>query len=461
MLYFPSMWRKFLPLFLLIFLCACTSLPVEKVLLQSVPEAPQDAHPSPVGFNQLRYAIPTGTTTIGYSMRSPRCPMVMRRVQQGINVRLFVDDTYRRLFRDTLAGQGYDITGDPGRMFDEEEDLQRTVYGVGARIIDIKMDICEEQGLLGDLGYIGEAMMEVEWTVYDMLHRVNAYKVTTKGYSALSAPNDEGIALLLEDSFAAAIHNLGADKQFFDMVFTGAAPLNRPETISNPDDIPLTEFDPQEKVILPTLPSGEKLLAALGKLPASSVLIQTAGGHGSGFFITKQGHILTNAHVVGNAPRVRVVTSGKKGKLIAEVLRIDRVRDVALLRLEEAPDFEIELLPLRMGKPEVSEEIYAIGAPGLTKLQDTVTKGIVSAYRYDRQKKLWFIQGDVYVIGGSSGGPLLDSHGNVVGITVAGYGSDEQTLDGLNLFIPIADALDRLAIGVSGAASPPLDLIAD
>lgn len=73
-----------------------------------------------------------------------------------------------------------------------------------------------------------------------------------------------------------------------------------------------------------------------------------------------------------------------------------------------------------------------------------MSKGIVSAYR--RLEGLGYIQSDVTTTGGSSGGPLLDDRGNVVGITVSGFGAPDAPT-GVNLFIPIDDALRSLGIG--------------
>lgn len=439
-------------------LAGCSVMNVEKVPLDSVREPPADAHPAPIGLNQIRYAIPTGTPTMGVSARSLRCPLIMRKISQGISARSFVDDNYKRVFRDTLEAEGYDVTGDPGRMFDETEDVQRTVYAIGARIIDLKMDVCQEESLFFGygLGYVGEAMVEIEWSVYDMLRRDNVYKTVTRGYADLTAANDQGIDLLMENSFAAAAHNLGARPEFFDLVFSGIEPAEKPSTFQDPDDAPPGIFDPREEVVLaPRKNFTEAADGRMDDLRKSVVMIQTAAGHGSGFFITPQGHIITNAHVVGHAHEVRVTTSGKKKALLAEVLRVDTARDVALLRLETVPPgMNIPVLPVRDDKPKVGDDVYAIGAPAYRNLQDTVTKGIVSAHRYDKRRKMWFIQSDVYVYGGNSGGPLLDSRGNLVGVTAAGYTMGDGDLNGLNLFIPINDALDSLGVESKAGGKP-------
>ena len=92
----------------------------------------------------------------------------------------------------------------------------------------------------------------------------------------------------------------------------------------------------------------------------------------------------------------------------------------------------------------------AIGAPVARQLQDTVTKGIVSAHRRNFRlmgAKQNLIQADIEIHGGNSGGPLLDQYGNIAGLSVAGYGAGENSTGiGLNLFVPIGEALEKLNV---------------
>lgn len=442
--------------FSLFFLSACHGLTVEDVPPAPAPETPVDAQPAPVGFNKIVWAIPTGTSIVSQSPRGLfglfTCVGPYGTIQKGISARSFPDDDYRRLFLQTLEGLGYDVAGDPGLMFDEVEDMQRTVFAVGARVVDIKADICRKVGIVmgADRGVNGEATVTIEWTIFDMLTRRNMYKTETKGYAVLKNPNYEGVTLLLEEAFSIAAHNLGADQVFHDLVFYGAPPPKNkvPTTYEDPNDLPAMMFDPQEAVELPAQSlSTTPAKGRFDTIEKAAVLVETAGGHGSGYFISDQGHILTNAHVVGYAGRARIVSSGKKEKMVAEVLRIDRKRDVALLRLETLPpDLDIVTLPLRFDQPEVGDGVYAIGAPRLKKLQDTVTHGIVSAHRYDRRKHLDYIQADVDIYGGNSGGPLLDENGNIIGMSVLGYLVSADTFGGLNWFIPIDSALKAMDI---------------
>ncbi len=451
------MRRLFLSLIAILPLSACHGLTVQEHDLAPYPQVPEDAQPAPVGFNKIRLSIPTGAAVAATSPKgvfglfmcgSPYDDMRASVIQRSVDKTKLKD-----MFVATLEAQGYDVTGNPGRLFDEGEDLQRTVYAVGANITTMRLDLCNRRSFWfgHPRGHSGEAEMEIEWSVFDMLRRKNVLKTTTKGYARLGAANYEGIELLIEDAFAAAAHNLGAREEFKNLVIIGEEPNELPDTILDVNEAPDGLYDPDEKVELPDVPlSNVPAKERLEDIRKSAVMIQTGNGHGSGFFITKDGHILTNAHVIGNAFRVRVVTSGKEEKLIAEVLRVHRHRDVALLKLEEIPEeLDIKVLPVRAERPKVGEDIYAIGAPWYYYMQDTVTKGIVSAVRFNRNRKLWFIQGDVTVQAGNSGGPLIDANGNVIGVLVSSYirgGEENWQSGGLNNFIPIADALERVDV---------------
>jgi len=449
---FSIMIRTFL-LLILISLTACNGLTVEETPLKQAAFPPEDARPAPIGFNKVRHAIPTGTPLASYSPKGLlgllKCAGPYTVVQSSIFRRSYPDDNLTTIFRDTMQAQGYDVTGDPGRLFDEQEDIMRSTYSIGARITDIKIDLCREVNLLGTpRGETGEASTTIEWSVYDLLRRKNVYKTTTKGYAKRRIPNHDGLPLLLEDSFAAAAHNVGADPAFHNLIFYGEEPQDAPGTYQDPYEEPALLFDTNEQVVIKNKPLSH--VSAEGhwdSIKHTAVLIQAGQGHGSGFFLTNRGHIMTNAHVVGDAARVRVVSSNKKHKMIAEVLRVDRKRDVALLKLEEIPDkLRIHTLPIRTDKPRIGSTVFAIGTPTYKRLQDTLTKGIVSAHRMDARERQPYIQADVAIYGGNSGGPLLDEYGNLIGLAVSGYMRGDIPLDALNNFIPIQDGLEHLDI---------------
>jgi serine protease Do len=444
---------------ILLFICpiilslsACYGVQVKPVPSEQALDIPEDARPAPIGLDKIVLAIPRGET-IGSI--SPRGFGILCRGPYGTVSRSSVighmeKPAMRDAFYDTMSGQGYDVTGSASLMFDEEDDAARSIYLIGARITDIKMDVCQRVTFLlaYDLGYTGEASMEVEWTVYDRLRRITVYKTVTRGYSKMDLPNYEAIGMMMDDGFAGAANNLGADKVFHDLLVSGRKPADaRPD--KNTLFGPVGKYGPQDNVPADTQKLRTSALKDLDHIRRAAVMISTGAGHGSGFFISKDGHILTNAHVTGDADLVRIVTAGKEFKLVGDVIRRDRERDVALIRLEDMPpDFKPVVLPVRAAIPNIGEDVYAIGSPLSERdLQDTVTKGIVSAYRPSQSMtRQSYIQADVAIEPGNSGGPLLDAQGNIIGLTVAGYTDNAGGMSGLNLFIPIGEALIRLDI---------------
>ncbi len=195
-------------------------------------------------------------------------------------------------------------------------------------------------------------------------------------------------------------------------------------------------------VKIPALPrSVTPLSEGTSALQAAVVTIKTENGHGSGFFISKDGYLLTNHHVVEDNKFVTIkLTTGRQ--MPGEVLRSHKARDVALVKVNESA---MAALPLQLEPPDVAAEVYAVGTPFREMYSTTISKGIVSAYRTVDDLKL--IQSDAAIHGGSSGGAMVDRFGNVVAISVSGIvNSAEKLGTSLNFFIPIADALKFLAV---------------
>lgn len=164
-------------------------------------------------------------------------------------------------------------------------------------------------------------------------------------------------------------------------------------------------------------------------------------GQGSGFILNKNGLIMTNAHVLlKNSQRVEVKLSNKH-TYKAKVLTVDKNHDLALLKIDNAPNLTPAVLASSSGLV-VGQRVYAIGNP--FGLQGTMTRGIISAIRSIRgpeQNPIEdAIQTDAAVNPGNSGGPLLNSRGEVIGITtlIASNGADQSS--GVGFAIPINTA---------------------
>ncbi|MGA2414570.1 MAG: trypsin-like peptidase domain-containing protein [Candidatus Sulfotelmatobacter sp.] len=146
---------------------------------------------------------------------------------------------------------------------------------------------------------------------------------------------------------------------------------------------------------------------------------------GSGVIVDSDGYIMTNAHVVEGAQRIRValplpgesgrpVPVGKRHILGARLVGVHKETDLALLKIEEK---DLPTLPLlSQQRARVGQLVFAIGSP--EGLQNSVTMGVVSAVarQPDPDKPLTYIQTDAPINPGNSGGPLVDMNGSVVGI---------------------------------------------
>jgi serine protease Do len=158
-------------------------------------------------------------------------------------------------------------------------------------------------------------------------------------------------------------------------------------------------------------------------------------GVGSGFILSADGFIMTNAHVVEGADEV-IVTLTDKRELKAKIIGSDKRTDVAVIKIEATglPAVKIgDVNRLRVG-----EWVMAIGSP--FGLDNSVTAGIVSAKARETGDFLPFIQTDVAINPGNSGGPLLNMRGEVIGINSQIY-SRSGGFQGISFAIPIDEAV--------------------
>ncbi|HEU4781494.1 MAG TPA: DegQ family serine endoprotease [Steroidobacteraceae bacterium] len=160
---------------------------------------------------------------------------------------------------------------------------------------------------------------------------------------------------------------------------------------------------------------------------------QPRQGEGSGFIVSADGYILTNAHVVADADEVTVRTTDRR-EYVAKVIGLDKRTDVAVLKIEGK-----NLPVVRLGDPSklrAGEWVLAIGSP--FTFENSVTAGIVSATGRSMpgEDLVPFIQTDVAVNPGNSGGPLFNLNGEVVGINSQIYSRSGGYM-GLSFAIPI------------------------
>lgn len=229
----------------------------------------------------------------------------------------------------------------------------------------------------------------------------------------------------------------------------------KPEEFTLPDDPPLDiddvemlvrlnkEYAKLSEAVVPSVVSidtagvkKERLRDVLGRVWERQ---REVSGSGSGVIVTKEGHVVTNNHVIEDQGRIRITLhSGKTYP--AHLIGKDRILDIAVLRID-APDVEFE--PLAFGDSDLVQTgqlAFAIGNP--FGLGETITQGIISAKERsisDTQRDLF--QTDAAINPGNSGGPLVNLFGEIIAINVAIYSPDSQNrgFHGVGFSIPSND----------------------
>jgi S1-C subfamily serine protease len=333
-----------------------------------------------------------------------------------------------QLVRDEMKAAGLKLAGDPDNIF-EKASPETAETELGAIITDVRFNYCLRPQLgnyNANAGLIsGSADMTIEWQIYDKLTKTVLGKVTTVGAFQTKTPQTGGENALFIGAFRDNVQKLAASQAFRTALAT-------PES----HDLAAKAAEHQESIPLPgSLAAGSR---PLPDAVAAVVLIAAGQAEGSGFLVSSGGLVMTDQHVVGDALYVKVRwADGIEG--LGEVIRTDKTRDVALVKTDARGR---KPLALRRDPLQPGDAVFAIGAPMGDKYQNSVTRGIVSAYRtFDG---LSYIQSDVNVNHGSSGGPLLDEKGQVVGLTEQGAQIAGAPL-GLNLFTPVGDALAFLS----------------
>jgi S1-C subfamily serine protease len=233
----------------------------------------------------------------------------------------------------------------------------------------------------------------------------------------------------------------------------------RPEKFTLPDRPPLDlgdvellsrlndEYANLTKAVVPSVVSidtagvrTERLLDLWGRTRVRRYPTQ---GQGSGVIVTKEGHVVTNHHVIAGQQQIQVTLHGGKTHP-AHLIGEDTLLDIAVLKI----DGEGPFTPLKLGdslQTQVGQMVFAVGNP--FGLGETVTQGIISAKERslsDNQRDLF--QTDAAINPGNSGGPLVNLRGEIIGINVAIFSPDKENpgFQGVGFSIPSNDVKDAL-----------------
>lgn len=404
----------------------------------SAGEAPASPKAS-ILFTKLEQRLPEGETYL-YVQRGLNCDGY-RQVKVKGNGTGDVTGLVRARLNRELRDSGFNtdapttsgFNGGPSRIFQLSGVVRRLTIRAcfGRNTIESRADV------------------EIAWELYSVAERSVVVRITTEAIS-------RGSFDARDANSAGEIEDIGTDKVYG---IEGAVAANLRDLVSHPNlrKALLAEPDPTNlqpaasmvRISAPTAPPSPRTVA---QAATGVVLIVTAGGHGSGVLVSSDGYILTNEHVVDRAKTVTVRWSDRT-ETQGEVVRAHKGRDVALIKTDAKRHVP---LALRTEMVELGEPVMAIGAPLDQELQGTVTRGIVST-PVRKFQGFNFIQSDVSVAPGNSGGPLIDDKSRVVGLTDLGV--YVQQTDSLSLFIPIKEALDFVGLDVT-APTPPAGPVA-
>lgn len=406
-------------------LSACATA-IEQVEVQQAFEVTDQTIVKPVAITKVVAKMRRGTE-IGTAQGGVFCASQGKiRWQSGGTVN-FSSEELVDVFRQELEVNGWPVAGSTDDLF-AGYDLSGAELLIAAKIADLDANVCMPMVGFGNFDKKGALRMDVEWQIFNPARREIIGELVTSGSYELKDSMPTGDYELMVGAFAVAVNNLLASADFRDIV-------------KRQDELIAAQAS-SEVAIVNQFNRFSSTREATEYAQRSTVTIRTASGHGSGFAIGDGSLILTNAHVVGDAAQVTLVTNGGL-EIPATVSTLDKGRDVALLSINGV---RLPALHLKFGAADLTSDVYAIGSPVDENLQGSVTSGIVSSYRtYDGYR---WLQSDTAINPGNSGGPLIDSTGSVVGISTAGISLGGGN-DGLNLFVPTDEAAEFLGLSMT------------
>ena len=325
---------------------------------------------------------------------------------------------------DTLRKFGYNVLGAENLLFgvDNSAKARMLLGGTVSKFVCPRISAAQRN-----------CYMDIQWELFDTRLQQVIYRTGTVAERMIRADvpgTSRDVQRLIFDNMRSLLRR-----------YNFVAHLKKKSATSESSSLPAAHFQRCQTREL-------SLPAQMNQAIEATVLIRMGNAHGSGFFVSNDGVLLTAGHVAAGLKAVQVTTSGGT-ELNATVLRVNREQDVALLKVE---NYESACLPITPVGQHAGNEIFVIGAPLDTQFAFSVSKGIISGSRMVDNTHL--LQTDASINPGNSGGPLLGVDGKVLGIVVTkltGTG-----VEGVAFATPVQNALVALNLAVSDSTRIPM-----
>ena len=337
---------------------------------------------------------------------------------------------------DRLREHGYQMKDASDAIFHPRRAV-KTRYEMAAVLHRVELDFEYERSTRtgnAPVG-VGEATVRVEVQLHDAVLKETVYSGSFIGHGKDEGRKPTPIVPAVVDAVAQAT----TDPDFVSLVSKDIGGVGDPRDTREVAIV--TACAPEDSLTLP---------ADLPRVLESVVEIQIGRSIGSGVIVSPDGYLLTAAHVIGDADEAWVRTT-RGPQLPATVIRSDSRHDVALLRVE-GREHSCSAVRGTESDLELGRGVFGINVSVGDRGIPTVTRGVVSGYADLQSRRL--IQTDVAANPGSSGGPLIDDEGRVVGITVEKIVG--EGFEGLVFAVPARTALDELGIEFREAGSDRL-----
>lgn len=352
-------------------------------------------------------------------------------------------DGFSRLGSDPMNIKTYDVLGSTGfntpmkeshQLFSTENRTKKNArFLLGAKVVKLWLDISLLNTYTEE--YSADVSITLEWQVFDRSTNQVVLKGISDGREKKKYHGSSEESALV-DAYGDALYNFIAKGTLYELIKNaGTANVVAVEK----GDSATTDLTKIPAIKLQKFENSPEMIQYSTQ---GCVTISTDAGHGSGALITEDGYILTAEHVVSGVNRLTIIFSNGV-ELEAKLVASDVKYDIALLKV---PGSKYKALPLGQGLTTgLGEEAITIGTPGDIELGQSISKGILSGKR--KQDEIVYLQTDLAVSPGNSGGPLMNAKGQIIGVIqrkLLGQG-----IEGVGFALPIETALKRLNITVN------------